>query len=236
MNNSLGEWKVLPHDALYEVDDGILTVTGTVKMPLMEFPRRMTVVRLRDARTLIFSPIALSEPEMNRIESIGLPSFLVVPSVHHRRDVKIWKDRYPDIEVVAPAGARSSVEEIVAVDTSTPDLGDPDVAFLTVPGTEDREAALTVRRNGGTSLVVSDIIGNMPRGKGFAGWMARTMGYAGNAPKIPTYARHKLIVDKNAFETWLTSQASQPGLTRVIVAHGDVIDSRPAERLRALSA
>jgi hypothetical protein len=41
-------WHVLPHDKLTEVDTGILTVVGRIRMPLGSFPRRMTVVRLHD--------------------------------------------------------------------------------------------------------------------------------------------------------------------------------------------
>ena len=37
-------WKVRPHGKLSRVDEGILTVTGPIRMPLGSFPRRMTVV------------------------------------------------------------------------------------------------------------------------------------------------------------------------------------------------
>ena len=52
-------WTVLPHGPLDQVADGILTVVGEVPMPLGNFPRRMTVVRLASGGTLAFSPMAL---------------------------------------------------------------------------------------------------------------------------------------------------------------------------------
>ena len=58
------DWKVLPHGRLTQIDDSILTVVGEIRMPLMELPRRMTVVRLRGARLAVYSAIALDEPEM----------------------------------------------------------------------------------------------------------------------------------------------------------------------------
>ena len=54
-------WKVMPHGKLAPVDEGILTVEGRIHMPLVNLPRRMTVVRLRDSRLVIWSAIALDE-------------------------------------------------------------------------------------------------------------------------------------------------------------------------------
>jgi hypothetical protein len=106
MPRPMKEWTVLPHGKLTQVDEGLLTVVGELKMPLGEFTRRMTVVRLDDDRLVIFSAIALDEPEMQQLEVYGDPAFLIVPSDLHRIDAKVWKDRYPDIMVVAPAPAK----------------------------------------------------------------------------------------------------------------------------------
>ena len=39
----LEKWQVQRHGQLIEIDDGILTVTGEIKMLLGIFPRQMTV-------------------------------------------------------------------------------------------------------------------------------------------------------------------------------------------------
>jgi len=59
MTQPFQQWKVLPHGKLSEIDDNILTVTGEIRMPIMDLPRRMTVVRLSDSRLVVFSAIAL---------------------------------------------------------------------------------------------------------------------------------------------------------------------------------
>ncbi|MES2986986.1 MAG: hypothetical protein V4808_03680 [Pseudomonadota bacterium] len=89
MPATLEKWEVQAHEALVEVEDGVLTVAGEIPMPLGNFPRRMTVVRLSGNRTAIYSAIALNEPEMARIEAMGRPAFLIVPGDHHRLDAKI---------------------------------------------------------------------------------------------------------------------------------------------------
>jgi hypothetical protein len=94
MSQPLSEWKVLPHGKLTTIEDNILTVVGKISMPLAELPRRMTVVRLRDGRLVIFNAIALDEEEMRALEQFGEPAFLIVPNDHHRLDANIWKKRY----------------------------------------------------------------------------------------------------------------------------------------------
>src|SRR5688572_15746378 len=91
------EWTVLPHGKLTPVNERILTVVGELKMPLMELPRRMTVVRLKTGDLVVFSAIALREPEMAELEGFGRPAFLVVPSLRHRLDAPGYARRYPGI-------------------------------------------------------------------------------------------------------------------------------------------
>lgn len=227
-------WTVLPHGPLTEIDDGILTVTGDIPMPLGNFPRRMTAVRLARQRTAIWSAIALPEPQMARIEALGTPAFLIVPNPAHRLDAKIWKARYPKLKVVAPPGARKQVEEVVPVDDSEGDLGDAKVGFVVVAGTRERESALLVRRDSGTTLLANDIIGNVrhPHGLG-AKIMARLFGFGVHGPRIPRPARGQF--EPMALAAQLREWAALPDLKRIIVSHGDVIGQNPASVLTRIA-
>lgn len=91
MTQPFRDWKVLPHGKLSQVDDNILTVVGEIEMPLMNLPRRMTVVRLNDSRLVVFSAIALAEHEMAALEAFGRPAYLIVPSDKHRLDARSGK-------------------------------------------------------------------------------------------------------------------------------------------------
>ena len=102
-------WTVLPHGPLTEIDDGILTVTGLIHLPLVDLERRMTVVRLHDGSAIIYSAIALEDAEMKTVEAFATPRYLVVPNDAHRLDAKIYKQRYTRIRVLAPWGARDRV-------------------------------------------------------------------------------------------------------------------------------
>jgi hypothetical protein len=230
------EWKVLPHGELRQVDQDILTVTGRIHMPLTDLPRSMTVVRLRDRRLVIWSAIALDPSEMDALETFGTPSFLVVPSDHHRLDAKIWKDRYPALQVIAPPGARDKVEELLTVDATHGDFDDPAVTFLCVPGTDRREAALVISSPDGTTLLLSDLVANVRNAHGLQGWILRMMGFAGDHPQIPKPMKAGVIDDASAVRDMLLEWSQLPSLRRILVSHGDPIDERPDDALRALAA
>jgi hypothetical protein len=232
----LEKWEVMPHEPPVEVDDGILTVAGEIPMPLGNFPRRMTVVRLAGGRTAIFSAIALDAPEMARVEAMGRPDVLIVPGDHHRLDARIWKDRYPGLRVVTPPAAREAVEAVVPVDATADILDDPDTRLVIVPGAGGHEAALEVRRASGLTVVANDLIANVahPHGIG-AQIMARLMGFGVSEPQVPRLIRHMIDDDKPALATQFAQWAADPALRRLIVSHGDVIEDNVREVLATLA-
>lgn len=229
-------WTVLPHEQLSALEDNVLTVVGQVKIPAGSLPRRMTAVRLNDGRLVVFSAIALNEEGMGELEAFGPPSFLIVPNNHHRLDARIWKDRYPEIKVIAPAGAREKVEKVVSVDYTDIVFDDPSVRFVTVPGTQGHEAALEVDGPRGLTLVLNDVVANIRDAKGFGGWLLRKMGFVGDEPQIPAPIKASLISDKGALEHQLRLWASAPALRRIVVSHGDIIDDNPQNVLLSLAA
>jgi hypothetical protein len=236
MTQPFKRWTVLPHGKLSEIDDNILTVVGEIHMPLMDLPRRMTVVRLTDSRLVVWSAIALDEDEMVALEAYGRPAYLIVPSDKHRLDAKIWKDRYPELRVVAPEGARAKVEETVAVDTVAPSFDDPDLQFVTVPGTRGREAALVVRTPNGTTLVLNDVVGNIQNESGFGGWLLHMAGFAGKEAQIPKVVKMAMIEDTNALRVQLLQWAAIESLKRILVSHGSPIDENARQTLRDLAS
>ncbi|HSW06501.1 hypothetical protein [Aquabacterium sp.] len=235
MTQPFQQWTVLPHGKLSRIDDNLLTVVGEIHMPLMDLPRRMTVVRLNDGRLVVYSAIALDDDEMASLEAFGRPAFLIVPSDKHRLDAKIWKDRYPGMQVVAPEGAREKVQEVVHVDTTMPGFDDPNLLFVVVPGTRGREAALVVRSPQGTTLVLNDVVGNIRDASGFGGWLLRMAGFAGKEAHIPTVVKVAVIADTQALRQQLLQWAEIESLTRILVSHGSPIEDNPRQALRDLA-
>ena len=232
MPRPFDHWTVLPHGPLASVADNIRTVVGTIHMPLMDLPRRMTVVRTAGRRLIVFSAIALREDEMATLESFGTFAYLIVPSDKHRLDARVWKDRYPTLTVVAPRGAREKVEQVVPVDTTEPRFDDPNVEFTEVGGTREREAALVVRTPTGTTLVLNDVIGNIHDGKGVGGWLLQAAGFAGESAQVPRVVKSMVVDDEKALRAQLLEWAAIESLERILVSHGAPIEGDVRQILR----
>jgi hypothetical protein len=235
MTHPAAQWNVLPHGKLSQIDDNIRTVTGNISVP-MKLSRRMTVVRLADSRLVIFSAIALDEDGMTSLEAFGRPAFLIVPSDKHRRDARMWKTRYPLIQVVAPQGARSRVEKQLTVDTTQPVFEDAAVQFVTIPGMGGRESALVVRSGDRYTLVLNDLVGNINGASGLGGWLLRVAGFAGSKPQIPKVVKMSLIKDESALRAQLLEWAELKQLKRILVSHGSPIEDNPQQTLLDLAA
>lgn len=235
MAKALEKWEVQDYGPLREVDEGVVTVEGTIRMPLGDFPRRMTVVKLASGGTVIYSAVSLDDADMRSIEALGPPAFMVVPGAHHRLDAKAWKQRYPAMQVIAPAGAREEVEEVVPVNATDDVFDDPDVRFFTVGGTLEREAALMVTRSGDRILVTNDVIAHVAHPEGIgAKFMARVMGFGARHPQVPSIVRRVIVDDKRALAEQFREWARDDDLRRIIVSHGDIID-RPRDVLLTLA-
>lgn len=225
-------WTVLPHKPIQKLEDNLWMVEGRID----RLRRVMVVVRLSGGRLLIWNGIALDEPEMKELEAWGTPTFLIVPNGLHRMDSRIWKKRYPGLTVIAPPGSKKKIEQIVAVDRTDGNFGDDSVTLTFPACTAERDALLEVKHaGGGVTFVINDLVMNMRHGSGFAGFMFKMMGFTADKPNVPLPTRMLLVKDKPGLKTLLQQLAATPTLKRVIVSHGDVLESGAAEGLRQAS-
>jgi hypothetical protein len=217
---------------LTPVNERIVTVVGDLKMPLLHLPRRMSAVRLASGDLVIFSAIALRDADMARLEAFGRPTFLVVPSVRHRLDAPSFARRYPRMTVVAPRAGAEKIGEVVRVGTNTPNFGDTGVRYVEVAG----DSALEVDCVDGMTVIVNDLIGDIHGEAGIGGWLLRIMEFAGDDPHVPAPVKLLLGKHKSEVARQFRSWAERETLRRIIVSHGDPIESDPRGVLRALAA
>ena len=218
-------WVVQPHGPLECLDDGLWTVEGEIVMPLGRFPRRMTIAALSEGRLAIWSPVPVDAATLRQIEDLGCITFLIVPGVGHRLDIRAWAARYRQAKILCPRGALEAVNEAVTVAATTDILDDAAVRFVAVTGVGKKDAALLIRREERLTLVVNDILANVrhPRGVG-AKIMARLFGFGIKRPRMPRPARRMFVKDGNLLAAQLRGWAADRALTRIVVSHGDVIE------------
>jgi hypothetical protein len=230
MPKTFTTWTVLPHQPIEKLADNLWRVSGT--MGDGKSQRQMVLARMADGRVVVHNAIALGEEEMKQLEAWGTPSVLFVPNGFHRQDAAIWKQRYPEMTVVAPAGARKRVSQVVAVDAVTEDApGDEGVRLLPLRGVPG-ESVLSVRSGGETSLIFCDAVLNVKRQGGFMGFVLSPTGQV----SVPRVMRWIGIKDRRAFSDQLDQLAADSGLRRILFGHGDPIQSDAPAALRQAAA
>lgn len=235
MSTPPASWRVLPHRPLVQLSERVWRLEGD--LPNMPMKRVMTIARRGDGGLIVHNAIAADEPTMAAIAALGEIRMILVPNGFHRLDARVFHERFPAAQVACPAGARAKVEQqarVTATYDEVPDDGA--VALQTIEGTKAREGAMIVRDRDGTTLVLNDVVFNMPHVPGAQGFVLRhVMGSSGGV-KITRIARLFLIADKRAVRAHLARLAALPGLCRVIVSHHETMDREPARVLADVAA
>lgn len=228
-------WKVLPHRPIEKLDDRVWRVEGDLEgMPLK---RVMTIARNAAGGLVVHNAIALDGPSMEAIDAWGEVVAIAVPNGYHRLDAPAFHARYPEARVLCPAGARKKVEEVVPVAGTYEELGaDEAVSLQTLDGTAEAEGAMIVRGSSGTTVVLNDVVFNMPHVPGFTGWVLKTITQSTGGVRISRVARWFVVKDGRALAAHLERLAGLPDLARVIVSHHETIDHDPAGALRTVAA
>ncbi len=226
-------WKVLPHGPMQALADGVWRVEGA--LPKMALRRHMIVARDADGRLMIHNGMALDEEGMKELEGLGTPTWLVVPNGWHRLDARRYKDRYPDLRVVSPRGARKKVEEVVPVDLTYDQMEPSERLRLThLEGLKGVEGVLEIRGEDGVTLVFNDALFNQPHLPGLFGAIYRLLGQSGQ-PKVTLITRLAMLKDKRAYAAHLTQLADTPELARVVPGHIEPIVEDAAATLRRVA-
>jgi hypothetical protein len=93
---------------------------------------------------------------------------------------------------------------------------------------------MTVQTSTGRTLVVNDLIFNMPAIDGWRGWPFKLLGFGFGHPSQPRLVKRKLVANDNEMRDQLRLWAVE-GFERIIVAHGNPIEN-PRKTLLELAA
>ncbi len=227
-------WIVLRHDPIEKHEDNLWSVVCDV--PGMGLRRRMTLARKADGRVVVHNAVCCDEATMKQITDWGEPSALIVPNGFHRLDAHAWKERFPKSRVYCPEGATAKVREVVEVDGRCEDLdGGDTVKYETLDGVGKGEGVLIVRSGSKVTLVFNDVIFNQPDLPGFAGWVMKNITDSTGGPKVTRVAKLFIAKERPALQAHLLRLSNDPGLTRLVPGHGDLVERDAASVLRAVA-
>lgn len=224
-------WTVLNNEPIERLSDNLISVRGF--MPDGKNKRRMVVARRKDGDLVVHNAVALDDAGMAQLQEFGTLRYLVVPNAFHRQDAYIWKQRFPDMLVVAPKGARKAVEKEVRVDLDYDQLPpDDDVVLAHNDGLAGKEGYMLSRGKEGATITYCDTLLNMPPIPGIIGWLLSPTGL----PSVPRFTRWMFIKDKGAFTTQLRTLADREGIVRILPGHGAAVDAGVPDVLRNVAA
>ncbi len=234
--SNAADWLVLPHDPIQELTENLWRVEGA--LPHFSMRRVMSVVRLQDGRLLIHSAIAMDEASMKRFEAWGEPAFLLIPHSRHRMDAPRYKRRYPKLRVFAPPAVVKKATEVVKVDGTFADATlDASASLELLAGTGEAEAALIVRSNDGTTVVLTEVVFDLEPPKSALLRLALKLTGFGPGPVVTPVVKLELVKNTAELAAHLERLAAIPQLLRLIVGHSRMsVGPAAADALRKAAA
>ncbi|HVO19512.1 MAG TPA: hypothetical protein VMU15_09670 [Anaeromyxobacter sp.] len=227
-------WTVMPHGPLEPVDLNLWCVRSAVP-GLPGLDRRMYLVRRGDGGLVFYNAVPVDEPTLSAIRALGTPAQLIVPHELHAMDAAAFRERL-GVRAYGPAARRQAVAMRVPLDGTFEELPpDPAIAVESVAGVRTGEGVLLVRSGPRLSLAVADVVTHVPHGRGLRGAIFRLVGFTGPEPKLPPPVRLRVVRDRAALRAHLERLAASPGLTRILLSHGPVVERDPAGVLRRIA-
>ena len=190
----------------------------------VEVGARMTVLEL-EGGLLLHSPVPI-DPAL--LERLGTPRWVLAPNKLHHLFTKPWVER--GLEAWAAPGLPEKRRDIsfagVAEAGPTP-FGD-EVAWLPVRSFSFSNEVALLHRPSGT-LVLADLVFHFSQS---APWLTRAaMTCAGGYPGCQATVLERALMKRDLARTEIGAIADWP-FDRIIMAHGDVIDSGGKQAFR----
>jgi hypothetical protein len=197
----------------------------------LEVGARMTVVRLPGGALLLHSPIAATGSLVREVQALGRVAYLVAPNRLHHLFIGEWKRAFPDASIHVAPGLDTKRPDLAisAVLGDEPDPGWRDVLDqVLVRGFPFANEVVFFHRPSAT-LVAADLAFNL--GSSSPPLTRIVIGLIGSLGRLsPTLLERLMVRDRAAFRRSLERILDWP-FERVVVAHGEVVESGGREQL-----
>ena len=201
-----------------------LSVLGT------DHGRTVTILRLRSGQVIVHSMAPFSAADLAEIRCLGEPMWLVEAMMLHDTYAREGRAAFPDAIFLAPPGFSGAVNFPTSRLVPPPREWVNEIDVIELRGAPRLQEHVFIHRPSRT-LIVADLIFNFRQDEG--GWNRLFHRYIAGLKRYPGMSRlfRLCISDRKAFHTSLC-QILEFDFDRVIVGHGDVIESDGKVALR----
>ncbi len=213
---------------LQQVDENIWIVEGDcVDFYSFPYPTRSVIVRLKDGRLWVWSPVQLTEGLANEVGKLGPVAHLVSPNKIHYLFLEEWAAAFPDAKLWGPASTmrkcRGLKFEAPLTDTPPLDWAD-EIDQVRMSGSPAMDEVIFFHKASRTAIL-ADLSENFSDAflrkhwKPWAHWIAKRWkivegwGYAPLEWRLSFIFRKRARAAKARILTWPTR--------RVVMAHGE---------------
>lgn len=218
---------IYPYEAPRQFASDLWQIRGSLSIPVL--PRYMTVYRLPDGKLLLYSVIAMHDEGMRALEAMGTPAIMVMPHDRHQMDAPFYKQRYPDLRVLAPA---PSSARRVPVDADLDALTALRICAYPLPGATYHEVILELPIDGGVALCTCELLGNGFSTRGFLGLLMKLLGPPGGGFGVNRAVRWREVDDRNKVRRWLRGLAERTDIKMILLGHGAAVTANIPAALR----
>lgn len=197
--------------------------------PGMKLATRMTILRLEDDSLLLHSPTQLDATQVKAINELGTVRHLVSPNLFHWLFLKQATEHWPTAKVWGPPDLATKAKDVQSFEVLKSGSPWPGVEVVELAGCPQLQEFALFHRPSST-LVLTDLVFNEATGENFGGRLFLRLSGVYKKWGISRVIR-PAIKDKAAFGKSLPALFELP-IERVIVAHGEVLESNAKARLR----
>jgi hypothetical protein len=214
-----------------KLDERLWVAEHSLKIAGIDFGRRMTVVLLSSGELWLHSVAHLTPELREQLDAIGPVRFVVSPNRFHHKYMEHYRAVYPEAELLASPGLPERREDL----SFSGILGDkPDPRWVT---DLDQTAfhgnkistEIVFLHHASRTLILTDLCFNLPPSRPFFTRLAaRALGVYNRLAVSLTMRRG--MSDHNAARESL-ERILQWDFDRVIVGHGDIVETEGRENL-----
>ncbi len=194
--------------------------------------RNVSIIRLLSGKLVIHSTAPFSPEDVAGINQLGEPGWLIDTLLRHDTFAKEGRAAFPDIPYLAPADFSQDLDFKTEPLLPPPAEWTGELDVLEIAGAPEFGEHVVLHRASRT-LIVADLVINFGPGQGI--WSEILLNVASvhgeHAPGV-TKPFKKAITDEEAFKASV-GQLLAWDFDRIIVGHGEVLETGAREKLRA---
>jgi Domain of unknown function (DUF4336) len=197
---------------------------------------RMTVVRLRDGGLVLHSPVRLDEETRRALDALGPVRAVIAPSKPHNLFVGDYPAAYPAAQLYGAPGLAEKRRDLrfhAVLDDEPPPLWRGELAQLRFRGAPILEEVVFFHPSSRT-LILTDLAFNVPAGRTAGARLFYLV--TGAAGRFGPHRLVRLMIRDRRAARASVDAILDWDFERVIVSHGDVLETGGRERFAAAFA